>query len=137
VRLKGGFTYSIEVDEDILAEELQVPALILQPFAENAIWHGLLHKEGDRKLEIEVSIKNELLYCTVKDNGIGRQQASLIKSKHKQHISKGMQLIEKRLQILNKQTKEQKSALCITDMFTTSNRPAGTCVEIILPLITQ
>lgn len=137
VRLKGGFTYSIEVDEDLYTEEIQVPALILQPFAENAIWHGLLNKESDRKLEIEISQKNELLYCVVKDNGIGRQQASLIKSKHKQHISKGMQLIEKRLQILNKQAKEEKAALHINDLFTTSNEPAGTSVEIILPLITE
>jgi len=137
VRLKGGFNYSIDVDEDIPTEELMVPALLLQPFAENAIWHGLLNKEGERKLNITIEMKDETLCCVIKDNGIGRQQSALMNKKHKQHISKGMILIEKRLQILKQQTKEERTSLNITDLFTDLNKPAGTSVEIILPLIAQ
>lgn len=137
VRLKGGFSYSIEMDEDIPTEELMVPALLLQPFAENAIWHGLLNKEGERNLSITIQMKDETLCCIIKDNGIGRQQSALMNKKHKQHISKGMTLIEKRLQILKQQTGEEKTSLNITDLFTPSNEPAGTSVEIILPLIAE
>jgi len=137
VRLKGGFDYKIEVDEDIPAEELLVPALLLQPFAENAIWHGLLNKEGERRLEITINMEDEILRCIIKDNGIGRQQAALMSKRHKQHVSKGMQLTEKRLQIVKQQSKEERTSLHITDLLTESGQPAGTCVEIILPVITQ
>jgi LytS/YehU family sensor histidine kinase len=125
IRLKGGFNYSIDVDEDIPTEELMVPALLLQPFAENAIWHGLLNKEGERKLNITIEMKDETLCCVIKDNGIGRQQSALMNKKHKQHISKGMILIEKRLQILKQQTKEERTSLNITDLFTDSNEAGG------------
>jgi len=82
-------------------------------------------------------MKDETLCCVIKDNGIGRQQSALMNKKHKQHISKGMILIEKRLQILKQQTKEERTSLNITDLFIGSNEPAGTSVEIILPLIAQ
>lgn len=135
VRLKGGFTYNINVDEDLLTEDMLVPTLILQPFAENAIWHGLLNKPDDRKLNITIRIDDNMLHCFIEDNGIGRQQAALMKNKHKQHISKGMQLIEKRLEIIKQQSKQEQTALHIRDLFTNENKPAGTSVEIILPVM--
>jgi len=113
-----------------------VPGLILQPFAENAIWHGLLNKEGSRHLHISLFIEDEMLHCIITDNGIGRANAALIKNMHKQHISRGMQLITKRLEILKQQTNAQAS-LQITDLCTETGTAAGTKVEIILPLLMQ
>ena len=134
IRLKGGFEYSINVDEEILTEDLLVPALILQPFAENAIWHGLLHKEADRKLDVSIFMQDDMLHCIITDNGIGREKAAQLKNLHKQHVSRGMQLIAKRIEILSQQS-NQPAEVRITNM---SNDPGfpGTKAEIILPLIT-
>ena len=58
-----------------------IPPLLFQPFAENAIWHGLMHKKGFGHLDISLSIEGKMLHCFITDNGIGRQEAALLKSK--------------------------------------------------------
>jgi tetratricopeptide (TPR) repeat protein len=136
IRLKGGFAYSIETDEEIIAEDLLVPALILQPFAENAIWHGLLNKETGRQLAVTINIENDLLHCIIEDNGIGREQAALLNTRRKQYVSKGMHLIEKRLEILKQQTGQPDIVLTIEDLYTNGHSAAGTRVKLNLPIIT-
>ena len=135
LRLKDGFRYEIKVDEDIFPEEVQVPTLILQPFAENAIWHGLLSKPDDRELRISIQAKNDVLDCVVEDNGIGRAKAYELKAATKNHQSKGMELIRKRLDILRSKTQQPKTGYTITDIHNGSVEAAGTRVEIILPLL--
>lgn len=137
LRFKGSFTYNIETDEEILPEDILVPALILQPFAENAIWHGLLNKPVDRKLNICIEVRNDMLYCVVEDNGIGREKSMHLKSKHSKHDSRGMKLIEKRLAILRQQSGKQETGVLISDLYNTNKEACGTKVEIILPVLTM
>jgi LytS/YehU family sensor histidine kinase len=134
VRLKRNFEYKIEVDENIFTEEIQVPTLILQPFAENAIWHGLQHKESDRKLLIKITAEKNLLYCVIQDNGVGRAKASQMMQLKKHHQSKGLKIIKDRLQILQQKTSRNETGFKFIDLFNEINEPAGTKVQITLPL---
>ena len=81
VRFDHHFDYKISVPKDLDIEVLKVPPLILQPYVENAIWHGLMHKEEKGQLDIEVSQEDDHLYFKVTDNGIGRKKASELASK--------------------------------------------------------
>src|ERR1700755_547451 len=99
VRFKESFTYSILYDEEIETEEIKIPTLLIQPFVENAIWHGLMHKESNRNLTIIFTEKGDFLQCIVEDNGVGREKASEIKSitgQDKKHTSKGISVSEER-----------------------------------------
>lgn len=135
VRLKNNFDFKLEMDEDIVPEELEVPALFLQPFAENAIWHGLVNKNADRQLTIKGSIKNEALYFIILDNGIGRKKAEEMRPEAMRHPSKGISLIKKRLSIINKKMHNEQAAFTIHDLYNDDKTATGTCVEIELPLI--
>ena len=137
VRLKDGFRYEIAVDEEIFPEEMKVPTLILQPFAENAIWHGLLNKPSDRHLKIRIEANHETLSCIVEDNGVGRVRAAEMESSRKRHQSKGMELVRKRLEILREKTQELKTGFTIRDLYNEDNISQGTSVEIILPIISS
>jgi sensor histidine kinase YesM len=122
------------MSEEIVPEELEVPALVLQPFAENAIWHGLVNKSNNRQLAIKGYIKKDALQFTIQDNGIGRKKAGELKREQK-HQSRGIKLIEKRLAIINDKTHSGYAGLIIHDLYNEEHAAAGTCVEIELPLI--
>jgi tetratricopeptide (TPR) repeat protein len=135
LRLRDGFKYEIKVDEEIFAEEVQVPTLILQPFAENAIWHGLLNLPKNRELKIAIAASGDTLDCVVEDNGIGREKAQEIESGSKKHQSKGLELIERRLNILREKTQQVKTGVTFTDLKNSLHESAGTRVNITLPLV--
>jgi tetratricopeptide (TPR) repeat protein len=134
IRLPHPFTYEFHIDASIDLENDTIPPLILQPFVENAIWHGLQYKSEPGHINIFISKKDNALYATIEDNGVGRdkskqvQQPMLIKKE-----SLGMKLTEERLKILN-ELKKIKAEFKITDLFTKDNRSAGTKVELSLPI---
>jgi LytS/YehU family sensor histidine kinase len=76
VRFEHRFDYKISYPKDLDIEVLRVPPLVIQPFTENAIWHGLMHKEDKGQLDIDVSEENDYLYIKITDNGIGRKKAA-------------------------------------------------------------
>ena len=133
IRLKEKFIYEINVDEELFTEAIEVPTLIIQPFAENALWHGLMNKETDRKLIIDVRAEEDMLVCFIEDNGVGRQSAKEKKEKAHQHISKGIKIIEERLRIVREQTHNVETGVEVTDLFTASQQPCGTRVLIRIP----
>ena len=96
--------YSIEVDPLIDSNKISIPNMMLQPYIENAIWHGLSHKKGERNVNIRI-IKNESgIVCEVKDDGVGRKMATQLKSLYrKEHRSRGMELLSKRFSLLSKE----------------------------------
>jgi sensor histidine kinase YesM len=105
-----------------------LPPLLLQPFAENAIWHGLMHKEGPGKLEIELRIDEKVLTCIISDNGIGRKKAAALKSKSaEKQKSLGLQITKERLALLNEEFSGE-TFLDIEDLFDEDARPSGTRV---------
>ena len=96
--------FSIVVDPNVDTEGTQIPNMILQPYIENAIWHGLSHKKNDRQLQIRISQSNGLTQYEIEDNGVGRRKAAELKSLYrKEHKSKGMELLSKRYKLLAKE----------------------------------
>src|SRR5207247_4386765 len=82
LRFNYHFDYKISVSKDLDSEVLKVPPLIIQPYVENAIWHGLMHKEEKGQLDIEVSQENNHLFFKITDDGIGRKKSTELASKY-------------------------------------------------------
>jgi sensor histidine kinase YesM len=135
-RFKDSFHYNIECDEDIDIDEIRLPTLLIQPFVENAIWHGLMHKEGDRKLLIRFLETDNFLQCIIEDNGVGRKKSAETKKSNGQskgHISKGIQLSMERLKTV-KNKKGMEGSLNIIDLYDENGKASGTRVEINFPI---
>ncbi|HEU4469534.1 MAG TPA: two-component regulator propeller domain-containing protein [Flavisolibacter sp.] len=132
MRFEKSFDYRIHVEEDLEADEILIPSMLLQPYVENALWHGLMHKDDDRKLNICFTRINEDVFrCTIDDNGIGRQKALELKqqqSKTKRHVSKGMSISQDRVDLLQKQG--QHAVLEIVDKYDDAGIARGTRVVI-------
>ena len=103
LRMNNSFTYHFEIENNIDLDG-QIPTLLIQPNIENAIWHGLQYKKGDKTLTIRMNkISEDILKCEVEDNGIGRQAAMLIKqNKTVLYQSKGTKISDERIKILKK-----------------------------------
>ena len=131
IRFEKQFTYSIEVAPDVHPDHVYVPPLIIQPYVENAIWHGLLHKEEAGVLKVSVTRKSPmLLECVIEDNGVGRAKARELKSKSASAgKSLGMKLTESRLALLNKHA-DWNAAVEIIDLHHPDGTPAGTRVVL-------
>jgi LytS/YehU family sensor histidine kinase len=104
LRFNHSFLYKIKCSADIDAEEMLVPPLLLQPFVENAIWHGLMNKEnGTGNLGISLQLKDAILECIITDNGVGRKAAKeLSSSSSPKHRSMGLQITKDRISLLDK-----------------------------------
>ncbi|HXR79966.1 MAG TPA: histidine kinase, partial [Saprospiraceae bacterium] len=136
VRFKEAFTYQIDCDEDIDIDEVKIPTLLIQPFVENAIWHGLMHKEGMRNLKISFTEQGDVIQCIVEDNGIGRQKAKEMKistGSDKKHTSKGIEVSLERLKTMKKNGGPPGS-MHIHDLVDAQGNPTGTRIEINLPI---
>tara|TARA_R110002111_G_scaffold2230_2_gene14643 strand:- start:20188 stop:22356 length:2169 start_codon:yes stop_codon:yes gene_type:complete len=108
-RFQDKFDYSIDVDETIDVEEFQIPPMLLQPYIENAVWHGLRYKteKGHLNINIQPKSKDEIT-ITISDDGIGRERSKALKTDHqKKQNSKGMNNIKKRVAILNEMYKDK------------------------------
>ena len=133
LRFRNGFNFNCTINESVDLDSISIPPLILQPYVENAIWHGLLHKEGDRSLSLEFTSDNGALSCIVDDNGIGRSKAAELKSKSAmRYKSMGMGITGDRISILNKMDKSGLSA-SVEDKYDREGNPAGTRVIIKIP----
>ena len=136
LRFDHVFTYTIDVDEKIDQEENFIPSMLLQPYVENAIWHGLLHKESGRgKLSINLSkISKTMLAAEITDNGIGRQKAMEMKSKEiSNKKSYGMQISRDRLALLNYSNGEPASVV-VEDLVDENGIAQGTRVLLQIPM---
>ncbi|HVF81301.1 MAG TPA: histidine kinase, partial [Flavisolibacter sp.] len=138
MRFEKSFNYTIHTDEELEADEILIPSMLLQPYVENALWHGLMHKEGDRRLSISFDKKSDDIFeCVIDDNGIGRKKALELKeeqSKTKRHVSKGMTISKDRIELLQKQG--QHAALSIVDKYDHAEA-AGTKVVVELSAFLQ
>jgi hypothetical protein len=102
LRFKDAFDYSITTTNAVESGPIFIPPLLLQPFCENAVWHGLMNKEGQGHLNISISEENKMLSCIIIDDGVGREMAAAFKSKSvKKDKSLGLQITAKRLSLLN------------------------------------
>jgi two-component sensor histidine kinase len=135
MRFEDKFEYEIIVDDSVDVDYDIMPPLLMQPYVENAILHGLNPKKEKGKLTISLNSKNNFLICTITDNGIGREKAAEIRRTmpFKSHKSLGMKITEDRLKILNDINNSQLS-VTITDLYDEQNNPVGTRVELYVPI---
>ena len=124
-RLKGKFDFRIHVDERIDPDNTLIPPLILQPYVENSIWHGMANKEGRGHIEISILRKGDMLHCLIEDDGIGLKASSRI-AEVKKDPSLGMSITKKRIDMMNK-LKKSKGTVELLD------RTDGLRVQVSLP----
>lgn len=131
-RMENRFEYRIEFGQDIEEDEVYIPSMLIQPFVENAIWHGLSPLEGKGLIGISFSIvSSNTLNITIEDNGIGVKQSERYGSKGEEHLHLTMDVIRKRLEILGKKMKVETS-MNITDAYPGNLNP-GTRVVLAVP----
>lgn len=129
LRFKEDLKYSIENNAP---DFVNVPSMLIQPFIENALLHGLLHKEGEKQLNIRFEF-NETLVCFIQDNGIGRKRAAEIQERQgRKHESFALDAINKRLTILNEKLGNKHGTYNIEDAHS-DEKDSGTLVTIQLP----
>lgn len=133
MRFAKKFEYKITVDPMIDQNYDRIPSMLIQPYVENAIIHGLLPKDGEGKIIIDLQKQGETILCTVEDNGIGRERSKEYKKNRvQQHKSMGMSITQERLDVLNSSLKSNLNAEII-DLYE-DGRPAGTRVRLVIPL---
>jgi ligand-binding sensor domain-containing protein len=135
LRFDDRFSFKIIVNDELDAQIIKMPPLIIQPFAENAIWHGLMHKEEKGNLQVELFQQDEMLCCKITDDGIGRKKAEDLRNKSASiHKSIGLRITEERIAILQQQ-KHMQSCVQITDLVLPDGTAGGTEVLLKIPLI--
>lgn len=135
LRFDNQFSFCLELNPEIDPERTFIPPMLIQPFVENAIWHGLRQKEGEGTVEILIEQSDDKLFVTITDNGIGREKAREIKSKSTlKKRSLGMEITGNRLEIIEKIYNIRCSAE-VSDLRTDSGEAAGTQILLTLPLL--
>ena len=138
-RFNKKFDYSIQVDERIDTDRVDIPPMILQPYVENAIWHGLMHKEeGGRQLTIDIYPDDSMkgIYFIIEDNGIGRERAAQIKTRTAtRHKSVGMEITQDRISITNKLFDTNATVEIIDLKYKKTGQAIGTKVVVHLPML--
>jgi hypothetical protein len=134
MRFKEDFSYDIDFKNISSKEMIELPPMIIQPYIENAIKHGLLHKDSEKKLHIQFESNQENLIVSIEDNGIGRKRSmELNKIKNEKYQSFSSKANEKRLEILNKAT-NKKVGVEIIDTLDAHHTPSGTKVILTIPI---
>jgi len=137
LRFAERFEYEFKIDDDLEILSAHIPPMILQPYVENAIWHGLMHKQnGVGKLIVEIKNMGNVLQCTIEDNGIGRDKAMEIK-KRKEGLRKkslGMKITKNRIDLTN-HLYNIDTKVNIVDLKNSNGEGVGTRIVIEIPLI--
>lgn len=133
VRFKGMINYTIQIDEALDPTEIYLPSMVLQPFIENAIWHGLMHKNEPGNINLAIHEENDLLRCVIEDDGVGREMALQLKeqipSKNK---SLGIKITEERLKLISKE--KLMDWIKIEDLKDAYDKAIGTRVNLSIPI---
>jgi LytS/YehU family sensor histidine kinase len=136
IRFKNKFDYEIVVDEEIDTLLYKIPTMLIQPYVENSICHGLMPGEGKGFLKIDLKLEKEYIACTIVDNGIGREAAMDRKNKSaNNHNSLGTQIVSSRLDLVNALYGTSLKTI-YTDLKSESGEAEGTRVEIHIPILT-
>ena len=132
LRLGEDFKYDLQIDPSLNSERISIPPMLIQPFVENAIKHGLMHKNGGKNLYIRVYKRDSQLICEIEDDGIGRKKSMEIRSQNpKLYPSKAISLTRDRLQILSSASKHNY-VVEIDDLLTRDGKAKGTKVLVVI-----
>src|SRR6185503_4638748 len=132
LRTENLFDFRIEIHNGLNADDIQVPSMLLQPFAENAIWHGLMPAKKKGLLQISITKFNHSLHCTIEDDGVGRNQAAHERSKTA-HRPKGLQNTKERLRLMADHL-HSNSTIEYLDLKDEQGNACGTKVKIEIPI---
>jgi len=132
-RFDNKFACVYNIAEDVNTSTIMIPPMLLQPFVENAIWHGLMQKEGEGTITIEIKKQDEeFLNISIIDDGIGREKAAELKSKSATHKSHGLKVTSQRIEMMNR-LNSTGAQLHIFDLKDDQGNATGTKVELIIP----
>jgi len=131
LRFDGRFGFSIDIDSSIDPEVIYIPPMLIQPFVENAIKHGVKGREGKGLITLTVAIDGDILKCIVEDNGVGRE-LTMKNKKDEAHVSLGTQVTMERLTIL-RQERNAQSGMKIIDLKNEEGIGIGTRVILSIP----
>ena len=134
LRCDDKFSFKIECKPDIDLDYMQIPPMLLQPFVENAIWHGLMNKESEGHLWINIEQEDSALTCTITDDGIGRKRAAELNGGSVKHKSMGMKITESRIAMMQKMNGQDKS-IEVKDLTDADGNAAGTEVVLRIPVV--
>jgi ligand-binding sensor domain-containing protein len=127
-RFNHEFQYTFDIADDDLLLDALLPPMLLQPYVENAIWHGLMPKEGEKNLRISARVAENHIICIIEDNGVGRQYAPRTEG----HVSRGQEMTKGIFESLRH--KDSTATLEIIDLFDNQKNPIGTKVLMIIPI---
>ena len=134
LRFHNRFQYEIIVQKSLQLSDLEIPPMLLQPYIENAIWHGLLHKKEQGLLRLELEILDQLLICKIIDNGVGRMAAKAFRSKTAtKQKPMGMRITEDRIALINR-LYETNASIEIIDLYHPDGKASGTQVNLSIPI---
>ena len=135
IRFRDKFDFRITIDDEIDPIMHKVPTMLIQPYVENSISHGLIPKEGKGFVSIDLKLNDDCILCTIEDNGIGRE-ASMERNLKKEgnHNSLGTRISKSRLDLVNELYGTSLKTV-YSDLKDEEGRPAGTRVEIHIPLL--
>ncbi len=138
LRFDKSFEFILQVSDDLNLFEIEIPTMLIQPYVENAIWHGLMNLNGERQavLKIDISQEDNILRIDIQDNGIGRARSNAFK-RDSLHHSVGMQLTEKRIEMINTIWNLKNVQVSITDLYDEQQESMGTKVELFLSVLTS
>jgi len=135
LRFDNKFEYEVKKDPKIDEEFMAIPPMIIQPYVENAILHGLIHQSKKGRISIDFKLRKDTIFCVIEDNGIGREEAMKIREASGiKRKSKGMLITKERIDLLNKQYKD-KYAVQVIDLNDPKGKSLGTRVEITMVYI--
>ena len=134
MRFRNSFEYEILLKNHLTPENYEIPPMLIQPFVENAIWHGLNYKENAGRVTIEIHVEGDLLVCIIEDNGIGREASAAIRaSKKVKRKSMGMGITTERIELINNMY-QTNNEVEIQDLYDESGNANGTRVVLQIPL---
>lgn len=136
MRFDNKFDYTIEVNEEIDGDYDEIPPMLVQPYIENAILHGINPKPGNGHITIRMSLVNQFIKISVIDDGIGREASRALKSLQPsmKHKSLGMKITQDRLRLLN-HMQQSNLSVNITDLYTSNKQALGTQVDLYIPYV--
>lgn len=135
VRYAGKFEFTLRIDDALDPESTRIPPMLVQPFIENAIEHGIVHSEKMGQIDVEFRLENDVILFEVTDNGVGRKKATELEIHlEKDHQSMSTSITLERLDMLNKKRKH-KIIFEITDLKDNDGNPSGTLVRFGIPLV--
>ncbi len=138
-RFKNKFNYTIDIDPELSPDMIAIPPMLAQPFIENSIEHGIMHKEGIGNIKITFKEEGDMLLFEMTDDGVGREKAKELSTQNntrKTHVSLATKITEERLENINKSLKRKnKIKLNIIDLKDENGNASGTTVKFYIPFI--